>query len=69
MENTQVQLAIGVLVLANIGTIVTVIISVLKLAAMFGAMKLQIEVNRKDVNNAHFKIRQLEKEHRISGEV
>lgn len=59
MDNSQLAVIAGTLVVANIGTIVTVFISALKLAATFGALKKEVETNAKDINNAHGMIREL----------
>ena len=59
-QYTTLALVVGLLVLANVGTIITVIISVIKLAAKWGKMELQIETNKKDIGAAHNKIRSLE---------
>jgi len=39
----------GVLVLANIGTIFAVIIAALKLSSIFGGIRNQVEVNKDDI--------------------
>ena len=60
MDKEAMYLAAGTIVVANIGTIITVIIAALKLAAKFGKMEHQIDINTKDINAAHQRIRNVE---------
>lgn len=55
-----VYLAVGFVVISNLGLITTIVISVVKLAAKFGKMEHQINENEKDVHAAHSKIRDIE---------
>ena len=64
MDKEQIYLVAGTLVVANIGTIITVLISAFKLASTFGKMQLQIEMNKKDVSAAHERLRKIESEKR-----
>lgn len=63
--NDKLAFFIGGLVLANIGTIVSVLIASLKLAARFGELTATVKETVKDVDQAHAKIRDIEK-HLIS---
>lgn len=65
MDMTPVYIIIGSLIVANIGTIVTVVISALKLAAAWGKMQARLEENTKDINAAHGKIRDIEQQQQL----
>lgn len=60
IDTPQAAILVGSLIIANLGTIITVFISALKLAAKFGEMTTKIEKAIADVNAAHTKIRDLD---------
>ena len=60
METQQVYILVGSMIVANVGTILTVLISALKLAALFGKMRHQIDAHTKSLDSAHSKIRTIE---------
>lgn len=62
MSMDALYIAAGFIVVSNLGLIVAVISSVMKLSAKFGQMDFQINTNTKDINNAHSKIRDIEKD-------
>ena len=59
-EMNSVYLIVGFAVVANIGTIITVIFSALKLAHSFGELVAQVKQNSKDLNVSFEKIRELD---------
>lgn len=64
-QTTTMYVVIGSLIVGNLSTIVTVLISVMKLSAKFGRMEHQIEANQKDINNAWQEIRHIKSEGRV----
>ena len=52
--------SVGILIVANIGTIGTVIVSALRLSAQFGGLKNQVEVNKENINKNEARILQCE---------
>ena len=53
----------GILVIANIGTICAVIIAALKLSSIFGAIKNQVSVNAGNIRQHDKRILHIERDH------
>lgn len=52
---------IGALIVSNFGTILTIIVYAGKAVWWLSKMESKVDENRKDINNAHEKIRTLER--------
>jgi hypothetical protein len=61
MIDNKIIYFIGALVVANIGTILTVIIYAGRAVWFLSALNQKVNKNTEDVNNAHSKIRDIEK--------
>ncbi len=60
MTKEQIYFIVGTLVVANLGTNITVIIAALKLASAFGEMKQQVKTNKGNITKAYERIRAIE---------